>query len=372
MKSLRYTRPAVCAFLSLLMIAGAAHAQKDPAEDGEKWDPTEVLGPLADRGETEPNNTAATANPFACGDVLTPAAINPGGDFDFIVFTATIGQVITFGTDTDGGASPVPDTFIDLIAADGTTVLASDDDSGPGLYSLLSHNATYTGTYYGKIRAFNATQVGSYKAFVTCQAAPPNACDTRDFKGFVQTFPTPVPIPDNLPAGVQVGQINTTNDLTRFLDVIVSVKMAHTFIGDLVMQVTYDVECDGTAEATSTILCRPGRATCVGGTGFGCASNLLCANTYTFSDAAANQLGVAPAGCGTTSTNIASGCFRTGTNGTPLSVFDNFDKGGCFKLFISDNAAGDLGTVCEWAVYTLNQAVVPVELSTWGAIKSRY
>ena len=111
-------------------------------------------------------------------------------------------------------------------------------------------------------------------------------------------------------------------------------------------------------------------ATCEGGTGFGCSSNLSCDNTYYFSDAGVGEIGLLPQGCGTTSTVIPTGCYLPNTNGDPLSVFDGHEKGGCFTLHISDNSGADIGTVCEWSVFMLNEPVLPVEPATWGQIKT--
>lgn len=340
--------------------------------DGGKWNPTEVLGPLSDQAEVEPNDTPALANPFACGDVLRPASIGVPNDRDFITFTTAAGTIIQFGTDADGATGQVGDTFIDLIASDGTTVLASSDDEGPGLYSLLTYTATYTGTYYGRIRAFSATAVGGYRAFVACFAPVPLVCELSNYKSSVQTFPTPVPIPDNVPAGVLVGTLTPADDLTSFLDVVLAIKMSHTFVGDLIATVSYDLECDGTVEASTNFLCRPGRATCVGGTGFGCASNMSCNNTYYFSDAGAAEIGLPPQGCGTTATVLPGGCFKPNSTGSPMSVFDGYRKGGCFTLRMSDNVAVDVGTVCEWGVYSLNTPPTPTQNASWGRIKTLY
>jgi subtilisin-like proprotein convertase family protein len=363
-----------------LTVATLAHAglprtsgDKVPQNDEAKWNVMETYELQAVVPETEPNDTPTTADQIACGDVIRPAALAVLNDLDFYVFSATAGQLLTLGTDTNG--APDVDTYIYLVDNSGGTVLAQDDDNGPGTYSLISaFPAPYTGIYYLAVEAYDpTTETGNYQAFVNCAAGTvPSDCGITNYKGDVQTFPTPIAIPDNNLAGVNVGTINTVADGTRFLDVVVSLRATHTWVGDLVATLTYDETCDGIAEASSRFICRPGRATCDNtlGTPFGCSSNLSCNNTLNFSDAASNTLGLSPSGCGTSSTIIATGCYKSTNATNALSVFDNMRKGGCWKLNVADYGSGDLGTVCSWGVYTLNEVVVPVETTTWGAIKS--
>jgi hypothetical protein len=132
------------------------------------WNPNIAQSPLVDVASDEGTNNACPGQPINCGDVLRPASIT-AGDNDYFYFTANAGDIITFGTDADG--TPTVDTFIHLYNADCSSELASDDDAGPGTYSLLSFCATYTGTYVGRVRGFGATSAGNYKAFVTCSSS---------------------------------------------------------------------------------------------------------------------------------------------------------------------------------------------------------
>lgn len=162
-----------------LCLAGTAFAQNKGAEANEKaWNPLGPNAVLADVAEVEPNNSLATAQLLECGNVLRPAsiAVSTPRDTDYVKFTVTAGTVITVGTDADGTSGQVGDTRIRLFDANGAT-LATDDDSGPGLYSLITFTATYTGTYYAGFAAYGS-QTGSYKGFVSCQTPqPPPAND---------------------------------------------------------------------------------------------------------------------------------------------------------------------------------------------------
>lgn len=176
---------ALLALLALPSFAPALRADEDvkkPEAKDMKSSPVHHMrfGTFSEVPEVEPNDHPAQANVLGCGNTFRPAAIAAGAvrDTDWISFTANAGDVVTFGTDADG-ASPIGDTRISLVSSDGVTVLGTDDDSGPGRYSLLSLCAPYTGTYYGRIAAFSS-QTGSYMAFVTCtpSSAPANdRCD---------------------------------------------------------------------------------------------------------------------------------------------------------------------------------------------------
>lgn len=129
------------------------------------------LSVTSDVAETEPNDDFASANAAACGDAIRPAAIDYADDIDWISFTANAGELITIGTDADG-ASPIEDTIIGLFDAAGNQ-LAIDDDSGPGLYSLITdYPAPATGVYYFGIIAYDIEGVGTYQGFISCAAAP--------------------------------------------------------------------------------------------------------------------------------------------------------------------------------------------------------
>jgi hypothetical protein len=160
----------------LVCVAPSGAAEKTEAQMQDKtwqssepyWNPYFGQSILVDVPSDEGTNNACPGQPINCGDVLRPASIT-AGDNDYFYFTANAGDVITFGTDADGG--PNVDTFIHLYNADCSTELASDDDAGPGTFSLLTLCAPYTGVYVGRVRGFNATSVGVYKAFVTCSAS---------------------------------------------------------------------------------------------------------------------------------------------------------------------------------------------------------
>jgi hypothetical protein len=168
----------VCLLVGVAL-ASSAWADKITEANEKYWNP-KPEGTLTDVAEVEPNGTFATAQPVACGDVvhgsITVGGPAPAGDLDYYVFTTSVANtIITFGTDADG-APEVLDTYIYLYNSAQAQV-ASNDDGGPGLYSLITYTAVAPGTYYGMVRSYSSAYTGLYKAFFGCaepQPPPPN------------------------------------------------------------------------------------------------------------------------------------------------------------------------------------------------------
>ncbi|HEY0430985.1 MAG TPA: pre-peptidase C-terminal domain-containing protein [Pyrinomonadaceae bacterium] len=143
----------------------------------------DLVQPNATGSETEPNDTSGTATAITfTPTAITTAAINPGGDIDFYTFTAPAGSRVWLETDTGGvqnAGATSRDTVVDLLAADGTTVIENDDDDGTGnggdgtietgLASLIAGRVLTTGgTYFIRVQAFSATGiVNPYRLFVS-------------------------------------------------------------------------------------------------------------------------------------------------------------------------------------------------------------
>ncbi len=178
--SFRYrTFLALSAVAMLVMAGGAVAADEKSIERAErKWNPLAGVNVvMSDVAEVEPNNSLATAQLLGCGNTLRPATISSSADTDYVAFTATTGTVITIGTNADGSSGQLTDSRIRLFNASGV-VLATDDDSGPGAYSLITFTAAYTGTYYVGIAGYSSSYTGAYQAFITClEPTPPPAND---------------------------------------------------------------------------------------------------------------------------------------------------------------------------------------------------
>jgi hypothetical protein len=158
-------------FLALIMAAVAGTTRADKLDPNEKdWSyrpfvPTSVLP------EQEPNGVCP-GQAMACGDEIQPAALDPAGDLDwFSFYVDETFRCVTIGTDSYQGSST--DTYLELYDACDGSILAYDDDGGPGLFSLISQFiAPHPGTYYVKVRGYSQTTVGAYTLFLWCTDLP--------------------------------------------------------------------------------------------------------------------------------------------------------------------------------------------------------
>lgn len=87
-----------------------------------------AMGPQCD--EQEPNDNTATANLLRPGEYGT-GAVNPSGEPDVFITQplVTNDEIYAYVDPRDSGTSQ--DTFLDVLAPDGVTLIASDNDSGP-------------------------------------------------------------------------------------------------------------------------------------------------------------------------------------------------------------------------------------------------
>lgn len=201
-------------------------------------------------------------------------------------------------------------------------------------------------------------------------------CSLNGYKVEMQTLSPRFDIPDNGAVQLVAGVIPTAADGDILLDVMPEITMAHTWVGDLVLKLSYSM-CGGPSLASADLLCRQRgtaatiAAPCGSGTGFGSSANLGASGTtpsgevpYLFQTDAAAQIanGVNPL-------TIPAGCYAPVT---PLSVFAGLPKGGCFTLSVADHAGGDLGYITAWKVYMTNDRPVPTASRTWGQVKTTY
>ena len=127
--------------------------------------------------ETEPNDTAATANPLVGTNLVVRALNAPNGDIDYYSFTANAGDRVYAAVMTSDSASGSGDSQLELVDVDGITGLEFDDDDG-SLSSLSSSIAggviPASGTYYLWIKNFSATsQIRPYELHFRLQSGAP-------------------------------------------------------------------------------------------------------------------------------------------------------------------------------------------------------
>jgi len=313
--------------LALAVLAGAGAAVDKTSERIERgWNPfAGVTSVLADVAEVEPNNSLATAQALSCGDVLRPASIGAARDTDYVAFTATAGAILTIGTDADGTTGQIGDTRIRLFDASGV-VLASDDDSGPGLYSLITFTATYTGTYYVGFAAYSATATGAYKGFITCQV------------------PEPPPVNDVCAGALELpcGDVNLAGS-TQFAN------------NDYSPLVSGTGGCTGFSAAGKDVVFLVAAAA-------GDAVDL----TYTsVADGSIYLL----TDCSTPTTSCVAGADLTVT-GQPEHLVYTFPTTGAYFLVLDNYGTDTGGAWTMTGTFTCN--IVPAHRSSWGGLKTLY
>jgi len=169
--------------LALVGLSTAAFADKYDANE-KPWHPS-FPGARAIVPEDEGVNNECPGQVIACGDEINPAEIpSPGGDVDWAQFyVSATGDLITISTDAIDATTM--DTYLELYDACGGAMIAYDDDSGPGFYSLISNFAApHAGWYFVKVRGYSTSSYGTYKLDVLCSGGtPPPVDDTCDGAG---------------------------------------------------------------------------------------------------------------------------------------------------------------------------------------------
>ena len=156
-------------------------------------------------------------------------------------------------------------------------------------------------------------------------------------------FNTVTPIQDNNTTGVTT-QVVFPPDTGAIVDLDLRFVATHTYVGDLKAVLTK------VGGPTITPLDRPGFPA----TTFGCSSN----NPNLVLDDE-GTLGPAETGCSnTTGANAYTNGGRYTPN-APLSGLDGTVLGGTWQLTVSDNFAGDTGSITQWCIEALVEAPTP-------------
>jgi hypothetical protein len=157
----------------LLLVLAVPALALEKSKESQSADPDGITPLLRTvLAEVEPNDTFDTGSgPLVGGDQGT-GGISASTDADYWVVNVAVIGLWTITTD----AGPTPalgDSYLHLYGPDGVTQIASDDDSGPGAYSMISYNFTATGTYYVKVRGYSASYIGNYVINVGSPVPPP-------------------------------------------------------------------------------------------------------------------------------------------------------------------------------------------------------
>ena len=144
--------PFLLTLLLMLGMAATASAQQPVKRQAYGGWPVAPLGVpvalkqagLAPINESEPNNTAATADTVNLGDEVT-ATIDTTADLDVFIITLPAGVSINMEVFAQRDGSPL-DSYLELYSATTTTLLASNDDA-VGLDSRLRYTTTTAGSF---------------------------------------------------------------------------------------------------------------------------------------------------------------------------------------------------------------------------------
>ena len=116
--------------------------------------------------------STATGYAMSVGDTFV-GNIGVGGDDDWVATTLTAGATYEMTlAGAPSGSGTLSDPYLRLYNSSGT-MIAFNDDGGPGLESLLTYTAVTTGTYYVSARHWSLAGTGTYQLTVVEDTPPP-------------------------------------------------------------------------------------------------------------------------------------------------------------------------------------------------------
>ena len=126
-----------------------------------------IADPATSVPETEPNDTAATANAVA-GQSLATGTLPDNSDVDFFAVTLASGDELAVVLDRDPDNSGfLVGSLVDIMDTDGTTVLAAGDVISGDAHGVGPITAAGDGTYYVRVRRSSGTDDDYRIAFLT-------------------------------------------------------------------------------------------------------------------------------------------------------------------------------------------------------------
>jgi len=127
------------------------------------YEPGGSVGPDPDGTlvETEPNDAIdATASALVLPSAIR-AEIGAGGDVDVFPFTIYGPTRVVAETTLVPQGSASTDTVVEILAPDGSP-LGEDDDGGEDRFSRLEQTLSQAGTYFVRVRGYDASVTGPY------------------------------------------------------------------------------------------------------------------------------------------------------------------------------------------------------------------
>ncbi|HKK69696.1 MAG TPA: PPC domain-containing protein [Candidatus Krumholzibacteria bacterium] len=245
------------ALVSLFLVATAPLAeattpdlklQRAKQADRDGYSPSLLLR-AAQIAEVEPNDIPADAQEIAVGDVVDAGV--PDGDVDWFRIDASTETWVAVSTAPIDGS--VTDTVLELFESDGTSLIATDDDAGVGLYSALTGiTVPDDGVVYARITRFSSVGDDAYRLAVEPSDAPP-APPVNDLPETAEVL-----------EGCNVVVQGTTVGATNQLDVLACVN-PDALGGDVYYQVevpysyqlTIQIEPDGAFDPAAYLFADP-------------------------------------------------------------------------------------------------------------------
>ena len=106
----------------------------------------------------EPDDTYGAARALLVGEAAQTHDFHANGDQDWCVARLLAGSSYSIRTENEQSNA---DTVLELYDVDGTTVLVSRDDNGPGFGETITRTITATGFYFVRVRNANPAVYGA-------------------------------------------------------------------------------------------------------------------------------------------------------------------------------------------------------------------
>lgn len=146
----------------------------------------------------EPDDASTTAHELPLDGSHQAHNFCPAADHDWTRLTIPISGAYTIETSALASGS---DTVLNLYDGDGTSILATNDDYGPGLASQIVYSFTQPGNYYVESRHFNPARYGRSTGYLlSAIAGTPTPTPTP---GLGTPTPTPTATATPQPSGIQ-------------------------------------------------------------------------------------------------------------------------------------------------------------------------
>jgi hypothetical protein len=135
--------------------------------------------------EQEPNDQVWQSNPAVCGDTVICATIDPLPSTDCFRFSTLTVDSIILETFPCGGDV---NTFL-ILYNDRDSIVATNDDGGPGHCSLIRYRAPGPAEYCARVMRGGPAPDSTYSLWISCRNGPPEDYDYCDGARIIEELP---------------------------------------------------------------------------------------------------------------------------------------------------------------------------------------